>query len=57
MCTPRYIDFREKGPITVRGSHQGGGYCTPFFWGQTTGDLLTQKLEDGLLQNQIHSYI
>ena len=42
------------GPITVRGHIRGDR--TPSFGGQTMGDPVTQKLADGLLQNQMHMY-
>ena len=42
------------GPITVRGPHQG--VLAPSFGDQTTGNPITHKLVDGLLQKQIHIY-
>ena len=47
-------NFCEIRPITVSGLHHG--VLNPLFWGQKMGDPITQKLADGLLQNQIHIY-
>ena len=51
-------DFCEMDPITVRGPHQEVllTVLDPLFGGQKMGDPITQKLADGLLQNQIHIY-
>ena len=48
-------DFREMVPLLSAGHIRE--YWTPYFWGQKMGDPITQKLVDGLLQNQIHIYL